>query len=580
MGVITLKVLLTIFILTVFSSCVSEITVTTNDRSNVPTTPVTPPSPPPPPIPYLEFELDPLTTKVNDIIAPKVTVRIVDENGNPLTDQTGNITITFNKDPSGSATLGGTLVKPLVDGVATFDDLTIDTTSFYYQLKADHATISNTAYSKIFHITAFTHLYRSIGNVATPLETSANTSFTMSITGNTLTLTGDLPNNIGVGDVVEYDTNSSSTLTGADAIAYIHGRVDARTFIVKSNLGVNPTPVALSDTWEVDRSYLTFTNAHSGVGNPRITVTPVTTTAGLNGASMIAHFAFYGDAAHPDSLQFSAYSTGGSSFDGSYVRLFAPYLKSEVGVSQRHSGVLDLTKAHFLPPVNQQYNLRYWTLKMHIEGIQFVWPSNSTTNRPALFAENITTGTDLRVDNCLFYNQGGSSGQIAMTLDSKTVTINQLFKITNNIFYDFDKGITIGGRTGGLGEGVYHIVNNTFNNVNTGIEILSADAGEHHASNNLMQNVATDGFVGTFHVDSDYNISNIPADPPGANSFDTTLVQFVNAPANNFLLNANDTFAKNAGKDTSVPGEGVRIYHSVEGTSLHGGTHSIGASSP
>jgi hypothetical protein len=65
----------------------------------------------------------------------------------------------------------------------------------------------------------------------------------------------------------------------------------------------------------------------------------------------------------------------------------------------------------------------------------------------------------------------------------------------------------------------------------------------------LAQN-CTDGFVGSFHANSDYNCSDIASDAPGGNSV-TGSPTFVNEAADDFHLATGDTVCKDKGTDLS-----------------------------
>lgn len=71
-------------------------------------------------------------------------------------------------------------------------------------------------------------------------------------------------------------------------------------------------------------------------------------------------------------------------------------------------------------------------------------------------------------------------------------------------------------------------------------------------TNCLAQNCA-DGFNGTFSAASDYNISDIAGDAPGAHS-KTGVVQFVDAAAKDYHLSPADTVARGAGVNLTASG--------------------------
>ena len=97
----------------------------------------------------LKFDTQPNDTLINDNITgnqydtggPPVTVDIVDSGGN-VVDSSAPVTIALGNNPAG-ATLGGTLTRNAVHGVATFDDLTLDQPDNGYTLTASSSGLTN-----------------------------------------------------------------------------------------------------------------------------------------------------------------------------------------------------------------------------------------------------------------------------------------------------------------------------------------------------------------------------------------------------------------------------------------------------
>jgi hypothetical protein len=98
----------------------------------------------------LTFGQHPTTTTVGSAIAPPVTVRIEDAAGN-LVSSTATVTLSIGTNPSG-AQLGGTVSRAAVNGVATFDDLSLDQVGSGYTLAASSGTLAG-ATSDAFDIT-------------------------------------------------------------------------------------------------------------------------------------------------------------------------------------------------------------------------------------------------------------------------------------------------------------------------------------------------------------------------------------------------------------------------------------------
>ena len=72
----------------------------------------------------LAFAQPPTNTTAGLILAPAVTVQILDANGNICTGNTSSINLAFSSNPAG-ATLGGSAGLPAINGVATFSTLVI-----------------------------------------------------------------------------------------------------------------------------------------------------------------------------------------------------------------------------------------------------------------------------------------------------------------------------------------------------------------------------------------------------------------------------------------------------------------------
>jgi len=109
---------------------------------------------PPPEATQLVFSVSPGTTEAGASIAPEVEVEVQDQNGDPFPDFTGNVTLEITSGTgTNGATLSGTTTLAMVDGVATFSDLSVDKSGTGYTLSAT-ATGLATGTSASFAITA------------------------------------------------------------------------------------------------------------------------------------------------------------------------------------------------------------------------------------------------------------------------------------------------------------------------------------------------------------------------------------------------------------------------------------------
>ena len=100
----------------------------------------------------LAFGQQPTDTEAGSVITPAVTVRILDANDNLVISATNMVAIAISNNP-GSGTLSGTLAKAAVDGIATFDDLSINKAGTGYTLTASSTGLAGDT-SSAFSITA------------------------------------------------------------------------------------------------------------------------------------------------------------------------------------------------------------------------------------------------------------------------------------------------------------------------------------------------------------------------------------------------------------------------------------------
>lgn len=86
---------------------------------------------------HLAFGVQPANTPPNSPIMPAITVQLLDVNNRVVTgDNTNRVTLTLGNNPSG-AVLGGTRTVTAVNGVATFDNVTVSAVGIGYTLQAN-----------------------------------------------------------------------------------------------------------------------------------------------------------------------------------------------------------------------------------------------------------------------------------------------------------------------------------------------------------------------------------------------------------------------------------------------------------
>ena len=103
----------------------------------------------------LQFIQGPSDVAVGDKITPPITVQVQDEDGAPKTSANDQITLSLGSATTGKGRLGGTLSEPAVNGVATFNNVTVDAGGAYVLHAADSSdnTVTGTN-STTFHVSA------------------------------------------------------------------------------------------------------------------------------------------------------------------------------------------------------------------------------------------------------------------------------------------------------------------------------------------------------------------------------------------------------------------------------------------
>lgn len=209
----------------------------------------------------LVFWVQPSTTAAGRALTPAVQVAIEDASGNVVTSATSPITLALGTNPGG-AILSGTTRQNAVNGVATFNDLSLDKVGTGYTLTASASGIAS-ATSAAFNTTpgaavrlAFTGQPSTTGarsaispavQVAVQDQfgntvTSAITSVTMTLGVNpgAGTLTGTLTNSTVNGVATFSDLSVDKTGTGYTLAATATGLASAAS----SAFGITPGPAA------------------------------------------------------------------------------------------------------------------------------------------------------------------------------------------------------------------------------------------------------------------------------------------------------------------------------------------------
>jgi hypothetical protein len=188
----------------------------------------------------LVFTVQPSSAGAGSVIAPAVQVSVEDTFGNVVTTATNSITLAIGTNPSGG-TLGGTTSNAAVNGVATFNNLSIDKAGNGYTLMAT-ATGLTSGTSSAFNITSGTPAMLAFS--VQPSNTGSGASITPAVKvtvedaqGNPVTTATNMV-------TMAIGTNpASGALTGTTTIAAVNGVATFSNLSI-NNLGVGYTLTA------------------------------------------------------------------------------------------------------------------------------------------------------------------------------------------------------------------------------------------------------------------------------------------------------------------------------------------------
>jgi hypothetical protein len=415
-----------------------------------------------------------------------------------------------------------------------------------------------------------TKIYRSVApdndtdNNLSAIATGEANSLTVSATTSLATFTNELPDNIGVGDVLQYDSNNNGSIGAGDTLAFITGRTDSRNFTVKTASGTAPVARSGDTYWSIFRAYTSLSNAEAGTENTAIDSNLRNFDSWSGGKDIAASSEQWNIAAYANG---TASDTVAVTIDGwntapqNFIKVYAPYLVSEVGISQRHQGKWDDGKYRINPPINSSaiFIRENYT---KIDGLQ-IFVSQAPVSQYA-YGFWITDGGGTNIRNCIIRGPNTASTLYhSASRITSSVAIDNYF--SNNIIYDF---------TGDYGYGIalssstarWRISNTTLYNCTIGYWNDGGVAANMYLKNTLSQN-CVNGNYGSFNIASDYNLSNLATDAPGPHSKNSTTVQFVDATNKDFHLSPADTGARGFGKDLSKD-QNLPVTKDIDGQNI------------
>jgi len=410
-----------------------------------------------------------------------------------------------------------------------------------------------------------TKIYRSVGPDNTSFLSQGSPGNTLRIEDSVAYFELSLAGNIGVGDAVLIDRNDNSDFDADDEVVFIYERdpnsSPANTiYTVKTVSGETPDDFdAPSSYWAIYRAYTQASSAERANENSGIDADLRNFDTWTNGRDMVANdeqweFAIYGDGAN-GTLRFRDWISS----PAHYLRVFAPHLPTEVGMSQRHSGVWDNTKARFISSdyfgtINNENEETAFN-HLRLDGLLVENSrSDGTGNGGGLNFDDFDRGVDdngvLYVQNCLVKKTLGSwSAYEQAGLWVNTDRISKVV-VTNNVFTGFAKGIFLGTKSNITVE----IYNNTIDDsMDAGIRLSDGGSNEtFRIKNNLVVNTGQDYNIGPSVTLSDYS-NNLSSDSTavGLNSVTNSIISFVDPTIQDYRLDSSDTDAISQGVDMS-----------------------------
>lgn len=213
-------------------------------------------------VPYqLAFTVNPSHSTAGVNIAPSIEVEVRDYNGSLVNTATNLITLSLQSDPSsGAATLSGTLSKVAVNGVAVFNNISIDKAFSGYTIVAN-STGLNGATSSSFNISA--GIKAALSFAAQPSGALANVafdSFTVEIIDSYGNKTND---NDLITIALQNDPSSgSATLSGTLNVSALNGVATFSDISLNfATSGYTFSASATGLTGDISNSFNIFANA-------------------------------------------------------------------------------------------------------------------------------------------------------------------------------------------------------------------------------------------------------------------------------------------------------------------------------
>ena len=370
-------------------------------------------------------------------------------------------------------------------------------------------------------------LYRSVGTDSADLNTDSRQ---VVVSGSTATFAGVMPNNVGVGDAIQYVSG------GAYQVAFIHARQSAQVYTVKDWEGNAPLAATLTDcnvyrvynslfNWESNS--VANVNANIDASVDDYCVMPSTNLTTDNTIAMVPCYA--AATADATSTTIDGWATG----IGNYIDIYTPTASTEVGTSQRHSGVWG--NGYRMDGASMSIDDEY----VRVDGI-------AMRREGGLISISGQTGVgDVYISNCWLNNNSAAGNGDLFTIASDVYVTAYVWN-TMGISDSTNTNADVFDYSGGTAMAYFYnctaIANNSsgFDAVNYKAYIVNCLAYISGSGTGFSDHIAYGA----------YNASN-DGSAPGTGSRTGQAFTFVDAANNNYLLADADEGAKDHGEDLS-----------------------------
>lgn len=403
--------------------------------------------------------------------------------------------------------------------------------------------------------TAPTAIFRSIG-VSNTSSLANGISNVLNITtnsdGHTLaSFENPIPDNIGVGDAIQYTSGSS---VGVNSIAFIQLRIDSQNFIVKNNLGENAIETSTDSSWDIYRAYTSIWSAENATENTAISDDVENFDTWSSGRDLITNNEQWNMALYADSTSDWVNIRNWYSDNFNTLRIFAPKESYNVGMSQRHNGVWDSTKSN-ITKSNGDIPI-YFDEKLKgliVEGLQLA--NNDIDSNNSGHALNYyfqQTEMFFVVKNNILV-KGGATWWDACGIKTASINSRSRLYFYNNVIDGFGRGICL--YAPNYNNSITVVDNNTIiNSSNRSINL--SDYGTNNAyifRNNVTQrsagaDYAIGGMPDTLIANTNHSSDNTAF---GANNIANLTVLFEDSSGGDYSLSASDASLINTGVNLS-----------------------------